>query len=1084
MEASSFTPRPKANAGSVKPSKFKPSIAPISTNDQTRKPVLTSFSTPGFQSAANASASRPKPNRDVVYVSDDSTTSSPGRGILKRNSSDLSIVIEPSPHVPKRQKRELYEGKENALRTSSKINRNDMFSPSNTEDKANEGLASTSPETLKRYLIYGLGLQNKFNDQYLAYLSGTSPDVDIVLLEGIKELIHKRIDAITAANQQQTRKPPSSAGLPITAANPQQTRKPPSSAGLPSLSQTNVETHQMQPFPSYVPPPTLNSRSPAIINRTSNFTNNSVQSKASSSCIITSLKEVDHASEDGDWLEMEDISMHDPPTIADTTPVLTEKTQSLNAEKKSLKSSPYYPEIMRRLRETFGLTSFRKNQLEAITAAMEGKDVFVLMPTGGGKSLCYQLPAICTTGKTTGVTVVVSPLLALMKDQVNSLLRKNIDALLSNAETVGEDWQRLMVHDKKPNLWYITPEKLKDSPKVNQILSQLHSAGQLARFVIDEAHCISTWGQDFREAYQFLGSLRDRYDTVPIMALTATANQRTVADILSQLRLKNLASFTQSFNRTNLKYIVQKKKGNMVNEIFSFIQTKHRNEAGIIYCNSRARCESVAKELRKRGINAAHFHAGMETAVKDQTVLDWQSGDVPIIVATIAFGMGIDKADVRFVIHHDMPKSLSGYYQETGRAGRDGKPAECILYYAYQDLHNLISQIRRDEKATAEALKRQESTARDVYQFCDNISECRRVQLLQHFDEKFDKSQCARGCDTCEEDRETVLMDVTDHARNSIQVVQTLVSERREKMTVNQLTSILRGANLADIRNKQHDKLGEFGSCAKMPKELLELTLQRLLYLEVLVKVSVKNGGGFHTEYLELGTEARTFIDYNKRLLLPFQQKDDKALKPRKQPPSNASIGALPPSRKGKQKAVEEDPIELYDDDSVDAFDGLDFSVSNDFTAINDYAYTPVARPTPVAQSIIPRSISLPTAENDGDSAESLYKKMLTLRNEIMTQENLQAGDVFDDMVLQYLSAICPTDYHSFKTEMMNGMDVDEPNVVGDKWNNYGQKFLQLCIEQKKGSMRSIPPNNSVYDRSIPPNNSAPRSKFKPSVKP
>jgi superfamily II DNA helicase RecQ len=208
-------------------------------------------------------------------------------------------------------------------------------------------------------------------------------------------------------------------------------------------------------------------------------------------------KEDDLASDDGYWEGMEDISMHDPQEISCSS---SPPTTGIQSGTSALELSPYYPEVKRRLGETFGLTAFRKNQLEAIIAAMSGSDVFVLMPTGGGKSLCYQLPAICTTGKTRGVTVVISPLLALMKDQVDSLIRKNVDALLSNSETFGEDRQRLVVNDKKPNLWYITPEKLNASGKVNDILSHLYETEHLARFVVDEAHCISTWGQDFREA--------------------------------------------------------------------------------------------------------------------------------------------------------------------------------------------------------------------------------------------------------------------------------------------------------------------------------------------------------------------------------------------------------------------------------------------------------------------------------------------------------------------------------------------------------------------------------------------------------
>lgn len=320
-------------------------------------------------------------------------------------------------------------------------------------------------------------------------------------------------------------------------------------------------------------------------------------------------------------------------------------------------SSPYDREIYQQLRSIFELSNFRPNQLGAITATLEGKDVFVLMPTGGGKSLCYQLPAVCTTGKTTGVTIVVSPLLALMKDQVTSLLKKNVNALLSNSETGGDDWSRLITCRSKPNLWYVTPEKLRDSGAVSKVLQRLYDDQSLARFVIDEAHCISTWGQDFRDAvslftvvsvcvccikpivqYTSLGSLRERYPNVPIMALTATANKKTVCDIISQLKLrKDHISFTQSFNRINLNYIVKTKRGSPLNEMTNFITSKHQGHAGIVYCQARQTCETVARNMRDRsGLSAAHFHAGMTTAEKDQVIDDWQVGKVCIIVATVS----------------------------------------------------------------------------------------------------------------------------------------------------------------------------------------------------------------------------------------------------------------------------------------------------------------------------------------------------------------------------------------------------------------------------------------------------------------
>ncbi|KAF8964093.1 P-loop containing nucleoside triphosphate hydrolase protein [Flammula alnicola] len=545
--------------------------------------------------------------------------------------------------------------------------------------------------------------------------------------------------------------------------------------------------------------------------------------------------------------------MHDATaTIASGSSKRTSSKTAQSNNAGALISSPHYPEIIRQLRSIFMLSEFRTNQLEAVTAALEGKDVFVLMPTGGGKSLCYQLPAICSTGKTKGVTIVVSPLLALMKDQVESLTNKNIDALLSNSETVG-DWQRLVVGNRKPSLWYLTPEKLRDNPKIDQILSKLYQGENLARFVIDEAHCISTWGQDFRDAYTALGSLRDKYPSVPIMALTATANQRTVADIITQLKLRpDRASFTQSFNRTNLNYIVRVKKGTPINEMVTFINTNHKGQAGVIYCTARHTCESVANTLRERGVNAAHFHAGMATAEKDQTVRDWQSGTVPVIVATIAFGMGIDKADVRYVIHYDMPKSLSGYYQETGRAGRDGKPADCLMFYSGSDLHKLRNQIRKTEGATEESMKRQETAVEEVFQFCRKTSVCRRVQILRHFDEDFDKKDCAENCDTCKNPSNTVPRDVTVHVRDIITLVRRLVHDDGEKVTFAQIGAILRGSNTAEVRKKQFNQLLEYGSCSTLSKDLLELIFDELLFLKLITKVATKNASGFHTEYLDV----------------------------------------------------------------------------------------------------------------------------------------------------------------------------------------------------------------------------------------
>lgn len=523
---------------------------------------------------------------------------------------------------------------------------------------------------------------------------------------------------------------------------------------------------------------------------------------------------------------------------------------------------PWSKDVENAMRDRFHLREFRFNQLEAINATLSGKDTFVLMPTGGGKSLCYQLPSIIASGRTRGVTLVISPLLSLMQDQVDHLQKLQIQAFLVNGEVTVEHRRLIMdslkdLHvEKFVQLLYTTPEMISKNQRMVEAFRDLHRRKKLARIVIDEAHCVSQWGHDFRPDYKLLGQVRQQFRGVPVMALTATATENVKVDVIHNLGIKDCDVFTQSFNRPNLSYDVRSKgkAKDVLESIVMTIKKFYRNQSGIIYCLSRQSCEKLAKKLRDDyGIKAEHYHAGMDPLAKKRVQKEWQSGKQHVIVATIAFGMGIDKPDVRFVIHHTIPKSLEGYYQETGRSGRDGNRSGCYLYYGYQDTSAIRRMIDEGEGSWAQK-DRQREMLRNVVQFCENRSDCRRVQILNYFNEPFDSDDCDLGCDNCNSKGVFETRDFTDHAIKAIQLVKAVEDH---SVTLLHCVDVFRRAKSKKISELGHKDLELYGAGADLDRGDLERLFHRLLSEDALAEENRVNKMGFATQYIHVSTRRR-----------------------------------------------------------------------------------------------------------------------------------------------------------------------------------------------------------------------------------
>lgn len=467
--------------------------------------------------------------------------------------------------------------------------------------------------------------------------------------------------------------------------------------------------------------------------------------------------------------------------------------------------------IDRSLRDIFGFDSFRPHQREIIEGLIGGEDAFVLMPTGGGKSLCYQIPALHRPG----VAIVVSPLISLMKDQVDALRVHGLKAAFYNSSLqAGEARQVLArMHAGELDLLYVAPERLMSGDFLAR-LSEL----TIALFAIDEAHCVSQWGHDFRPEYIQLGRLRQLFPAVPIIALTATAEPHTRKDILARLGLNNARCYLTSFDRPNIRYTVLEKK-TPFRQLTAFLKDR-REEAGIIYCLSRKRVEQLTAKLNATGFSARGYHAGLPPEERESAQEAFLRDDTLIIVATVAFGMGIDKSNIRYVVHYDIPKNIEGYYQETGRAGRDGLEAEALLLFGFGDValaRSLIDNSDNEERRRIESHKL--SAMVGFAQACG----CRRRVLLGYFGENL--AEDCGNCDTCLNPSEMV--DVTEDARKALSCIYRV----GQRFGMTHVIEVLRGSKNQRLLKLGHDRLSTYGIGADRDKDYWAALLRHLIHL-------------------------------------------------------------------------------------------------------------------------------------------------------------------------------------------------------------------------------------------------------------